>query len=293
MDQATPPRPTPAEYIAALERAGTRRATHHGDVEVIWRLWGEGPPLVLFHGGTGSWLHWVRNIEDLARDFRLLVPDLPGSGESGNPLPPITAERIGATLAAGIATILGRDTGFAIAGFSMGGLLAGYAARSSGARAQCLVLVGSSGTQTTRGEMEPLKSWRRLATEEEKVAAHRRNLGILMIHDPAKIDALAVHVQKTNAERSRVRGKHVSNTGALADCLPGFQGRLAGIWGEYDATAAPYLAERRDRLRQFQPDASFDVIEGAGHWVQYEAFARFNDRLRTLVVPIATGPASA
>jgi 2-hydroxy-6-oxonona-2,4-dienedioate hydrolase len=293
MDQATPSRSTPAEYIAALERAGTRRATRHDDVEVIWRLWGEGPPLVLFHGGTGSWLHWVRNIEDLARDFRLLVPDLPGSGESGNPQPPITAERIGATLAAGIATILGRDTGFAIAGFSMGGLLAGYAARSSGARAQCLVLVGSSGTQTTRGEMGPLKSWRRLATEEEKIAAHRRNLGILMIHDPDEIDALAVHAQKTNAERSRVRGKHVSNTGALADCLPGFRGRLAGIWGEYDATAAPYLAERRDRLRQFQPDASFDVIEGAGHWVQYEAFARFNDRLRTLVAPIATGPASA
>jgi pimeloyl-ACP methyl ester carboxylesterase len=293
MDQATPPRSTPAEFIAALERAGTRRATHHDDVEVIWRLWGEGPPLVLFHGGTGSWLHWVRNIKDLARDFRLLVPDLPGSGESGNPRPPITAERIGSTLAAGIATILGRETGFAIAGFSMGGLLAGYAARSSGTRAQCLVLVGSSGTQTTRGEMEPLKSWRRLATEEEKAAAHRRNLGVLMIHDPHKIDALAVHVQKTNAERSRVRGKHVSNTGALADCLPGFQGRLAGIWGEYDATAAPYLAERRDRLRQFQPRASFDVIEGAGHWIQYEAFAQFNDRLRTLIEPKFRGPASA
>lgn len=280
-----PPRPSPAEFIAALDHAGTRQVTRNDGTDIVWRSWGAGPPLVLLHGGTGSWMHWARNIEHLARDFRLLVPDLPGSGESGDPRPPITAERIGNTLAEGIATILGSQTPFAMAGFSMGGLLAGSAARSSGGRARCLVLVGSSGTQAPRGTMAPLQSWRRLRTEGEKIAAHRRNLGILMIHDPAKIDDLAVHVQKCNAERSRVRGKHVSNTGALSACLPGFQGRLAGIWGELDATAAPYLAERRERLQQFQPEASFDVFEGAGHWVQYEAFARFNDRLRTLIMP--------
>ena len=278
-----PPQPTPAEFIAALDRASTRHTTRNGAGDVVWRVWGRGPPLVLLHGGTGSWMHWIRNIEDLSGDFMLLVPDLPGSGESGNPEPPITAERIGTTLAEGIAAILGPQAGFAIAGFSMGGLLAGYAVRASGARAHCLVLVGSSGTQAPRGTMEPLKSWRRLPTEDEKIAAHRRNLGILMIHDPGKIDALAVHVQKSNAERSRVRGKHVSSSGSLAEGLTGFQGKLAGIWGEFDATAAPYLAERRDRLRQFQPQASFDIFDGAGHWVQYEAWEKLNRRLRELV----------
>ena len=128
-----------------------------------------------------------------------------------------------------------------------------------------------------------LTSWRRLASEEEKIAAHRHNLGLLMIHDPAKIDALAVHMQKINAEHSRVRGKHVSHTGTLAEALAGFTGRLAGIWGEHDATAVPYLAERREKLQQLQPRATFDVFEGAGHWVQYEAAERFNKRLRELV----------
>jgi 2-hydroxy-6-oxonona-2,4-dienedioate hydrolase len=278
-----PPHPTPAELIAALDRASARLTTRHGGTEVVWRRWGQGPPLVLLHGGTGSWMHWIRNIEDLSNDFALLVPDLPGSGESGNPEPPITAARIGTTLAAGIAEILGPEASFAIAGFSMGGLLAGYVAHASGARARCLVLVGASGTNAPRGTMEPLKSWRRLPTDDEKIAAHRRNLGILMIHDPAKIDALAVHVQKSNAERSRVRGKHVSSSGSLAEGLSGFQGRLAGIWGEFDATAVPYLAERRERLRQFRPQASFDIFDGAGHWVQYEASEKFNRRLRELV----------
>jgi 2-hydroxy-6-oxonona-2,4-dienedioate hydrolase len=275
--------PTPAEFIAALDRASTRRTTPNGAGDVVWRVWGKGTPLVLLHGGTGSWMHWVRNIEDLSGDFMLLVPDIPGSGESGNPEAPISADSIGATLAAGVASIIGPQTAFAVAGFSMGGLIAGYLVRHAGARAQSLVLVGATGTNAPRGAMEPLKSWRRLATDAQKTATHRHNLGILMIHDPDKIDELAVHVQKTNAERSRIRGKHVSHTGALSECLSGFHGRLAGIWGEFDATAVPYVAERREKLRQFQPQAAFDIFPGAGHWVQYEAPEPFNRRLRELV----------
>ena len=276
-------RPTPADIIAALDRASTRRAIPDGGGDVVWRTWGQGPPLVLLHGGTGSWMHWIRNIEDLARDFMLLVPDIPGSGESASPAAPVSADSIGATLASGVASILGRQTGFAVAGFSMGGLIAGYLVSHAGGRAQCLVLVGATGTGAPRGPMEPLKSWRRLATDAAKTETHRHNLGILMIHDPGKIDALAVHVQKANAERSRIRGKHVSHTGALSQCLTGFQGRLAGIWGEFDATAVPYLAERADKLRQFRPQASFDIFPGAGHWVQYEAAQPFNRRLRELI----------
>jgi 2-hydroxy-6-oxonona-2,4-dienedioate hydrolase len=144
------------------------------------------------------------------------------------------------------------------------------------------VLVGATGTGARRDPME-LRSWRRLATDADKAATHRHNLGILMIHDPGKIDELAVQMQKMNAERSRIRGKHVSHTGTLAEALVGFRGRLAGIWGEFDATAVPYMAERAEKLRQFQPQASFDVFEGAGHWVQYEAAEQFNRRLRELV----------
>jgi pimeloyl-ACP methyl ester carboxylesterase len=275
--------PKPQEFIAAIERAGGRRAVQLGAGETVWRVWGKGVPLVLLHGGTGSWMHWLRNVEDLSRHFMLLVPDLPGSGESTSPEPPISAAGIAATLEAGLASLIGTDREVAIAGFSMGGLIAGYLARRIGTRARCLVLVGATGTGAPRGAMEPLKSWRRLPGEAEKLAAHRQNLGILMIHDPANIDELAVHVQSANAERSRVRGKHVSHTGALADCLSGFPGRLAGIWGEFDATAAPYLADRAERLREFQPQATFDVFAGAGHWVQYEASARFNRRLAEIV----------
>ena len=272
-----------AEFIGALKRTGTRHTTPNGAGEVVWRSWGSGYPLVLLHGGTGSWMHWARNIEPLARDFRVIVPDIPGSGESSSPPAPISAAAIAATMHEGLKTIIGPDTGFALAGFSMGGLIAGYLTQLSGTRAQCLVLVGSTATGAPRATMTPLQSWRRLPTDAQKQAAHRKNLGILMIHDPAKIDELALYIQTRNAEVSRVRGKHVSHTGSLAECLPGFAGRLAGIWGRHDATAVPYLAERKAFVQKIQPSASFDIVPGAGHWVQYEAHETVNRRLRELV----------
>lgn len=270
--------------VATLDRASTRHAIRNGFGDVIFRVWGRGRPLVLLHGGTGSWMHWIRNIEDLSRDFMLLVPDIPGSGESASPQLPTSVEHVADSLLAGIDAVIGGERGFAIAAFSMGGLISGYLTKRAGARAEILVLVGSVGTTAPRASIAPLQSWRRLPTAAEKQAAHRKNLGILMIHDAGKVDDLAVYIQNHNAERSRVRGKHVNHTGDLSQCLPGMPGRLAGIWGEHDVTAVPYLAERRQKLEQFRPGATFDVVPGAGHWVQYEAADEFNRLLRARVL---------
>jgi 2-hydroxy-6-oxonona-2,4-dienedioate hydrolase len=271
---------TPTTLIAALDQASVRRTTPVGDGDLVWRIWGNGEPLVLLHGGTGSWLHWMRNIEDLSRDHMLLVPDIPGSGESASPELPTNVEKVAAALMAGIDAILGKERRFAIAAFSMGGLISGYVAKLAGDRISTLVLVGAVGTTARRGTLAPMKSWRRLPTDDEKRAAHRTNLEILMVHDPKAIDESAIYMQFNNAERSRVRGKHINPTGDLSHTLPSFKGRLASIWGEHDATAGPYLDERREKLEQFKPGASFDVIPGAGHWVQYEAADAFNQLLR-------------
>ena len=268
------------DIISTLNRACTRHAVPNGNGDVIWRVWGKGPPLVLLHGGTGSWMHWIRNIKDLARDFMLLVPDIPGSGESASPTMPTSAEAVGQSLLDGVNAIIGTDCRFSIGAFSMGGLISGYLVKHAGARAECLVLIGAAGTAARRAEMAPLKSWRRLPTDDAKKAAHRHNLGALMFYDKDKIDDVAVYIQFHNAERSRVRGKHVTPTGDLSISLKGFTGRLAGIWGEHDVTGAPYLAERKQKLEQFRPGATFDVMPGVGHWVQYEAPDEFNRLLR-------------
>ncbi|MGH6771487.1 MAG: alpha/beta fold hydrolase [Xanthobacteraceae bacterium] len=273
------------DIVATLDRACTRHAVPNGNGDVIWRVWGKGPPLVLLHGGTGSWMHWIRNIEDLSRDYMLLAPDIPGSGESASPKLPTTAEAVGASLVDGVDAIVGRDRSFSIAAFSMGGLISGYTVKHARGRVECLVLIGSTGTTAPRAEMAPLKSWRRLPTDDAKKMAHRHNLGALMFYDKDRIDDIAVYIQHHNAERSRVRGKHVTHTGDLSQSLAGFVGRLAGIWGEHDVTAVPYMAERKEKLEQFRPGATFDVMPGVGHWVQYEAADAFNALLRRRLAP--------
>jgi pimeloyl-ACP methyl ester carboxylesterase len=118
--------------------------------------------------------------------------------------------------------------------------------------------------------------------ENEKLRVHRHNLGVLMIADRAKIDELAVYLQSQNAPRGRVKSRRFSRGDTLAAALPRVKARLSGIWGGRDATAYPFLEERADVLRSVQPRARFEVIPGAGHWVQYEAADRFNPLLAEL-----------
>ena len=40
-----------------------------GSGSLAWRRWGEGVPIVLAHGGSGSWTHWIKTIPELAKRF--------------------------------------------------------------------------------------------------------------------------------------------------------------------------------------------------------------------------------
>lgn len=69
-----------AAAVGALNRAARKVETPCGDGPMVWRVWGAGEPLVLLHGGTGSWTHWIRSIPRLSGHYQLWVPDLPGLG---------------------------------------------------------------------------------------------------------------------------------------------------------------------------------------------------------------------
>ena len=64
----------------------TRRIALEG-VTLNTRLGGEGPPLLLLHGYPQTHAAWHRVAPSLARHFSLVIPDLPGYGESLGPAP--------------------------------------------------------------------------------------------------------------------------------------------------------------------------------------------------------------
>jgi 2-hydroxy-6-oxonona-2,4-dienedioate hydrolase len=262
-------------FVEGVAAEAQRIETPCGDGGMVWRVWGGGPPLVLLHGGYGSWTHWIRNVLVLARRFTVIAPDLPGLGESATPPEPHTAEDLAAIVVKGLEIVVSNDTAPHIAGFSFGGVLGGHVAAQLGDRLRALTVVGSNGLGLVR-QPTALERVPAGVSPEEALAVHRHNLGALMIADPAKIDELAVYIQSQNAPRGRVRSRRFSRTDTLARALPFVKARLDGIWGERDATAYPYVDERAQVLRRFQPGARFEVIAGAGHWVQYEAADRFN-----------------
>jgi len=73
-----------------IEVVGTTRAVHRfvqapGDGgTVCWHFVeaGEGEPVVFLHGFPDSWYAWHRQIEVLARDYRVIAVDLKGFGQS-------------------------------------------------------------------------------------------------------------------------------------------------------------------------------------------------------------------
>jgi pimeloyl-ACP methyl ester carboxylesterase len=271
-------------FVAGIAAEAERIETPCGDGAMVWRCWGGGPPLVLLHGGYGSWMHWIRNVLPLSRQFRVIAPDLPGLGESATPSEPWTAEGLAAIIIEGLDIVLPQGAMPHLAGFSFGGVIGGNVAAQLGDRVRGFTVVGSNGLGLERSPT-PLERVAPAASEAEEFATHRYNLNQLMIADPDKIDELALYLQKTNHARARMRSRRFSRSGALVAALPRITARLDGIWGERDATAYPHLDERARILRSFQPKARFAVVPGAGHWVQYEAADRFN----ALIAEFAAG----
>jgi len=261
--------------VAGVVAEAKRIETPCGDGSLVWRVWGSGPPLVLLHGGYGSWTHWIRNVPVLSRDFTVIAPDLPGLGESATPPEPWTAGGLAEIIVAGLDIVLPEGTKPHMAGFSFGGVIGGVVAAQLGDRLKAFTVVGSNGLGLERSPT-PLERVKPDASEEEEFATHRYNLNQLMIHDPDKIDELALWLQKTNHAHARMRSRRFSRSGALVEALPKITARLDGIWGERDATAYPHVDERARILRSVQPQARFSVVPGAGHWVQFEAADTFN-----------------
>ena len=84
---------TGADRAGFPERAKSLLASariHHspcGGGRLTWQQWSEpeaGPPLLLMHGGFGSWTHWLANIDVLRQQRELWTLDLPGLGASAD-----------------------------------------------------------------------------------------------------------------------------------------------------------------------------------------------------------------
>src|SRR5882724_10575978 len=123
---------TSAAFVSRIESLGARAVIPCEAGAMVWRIWGEGPPLVLLHGASGSWTHWIRNVLPLAGHFRVLAADMQGYGDSDAPPEPHTADALADLVVAGIEQMLPALAVFDLAGFSMGAIIGGLVAARLG-----------------------------------------------------------------------------------------------------------------------------------------------------------------
>ena len=270
---------TPSSITSLAQRAQLERV-ESGDGRIAWRRFGAGAPLVLLHGGHGSWLHWVRNIGALCEaDHAVLVPDMPGFGDSdalaGDPRAPDRLERVVEALDRCLDPLLGAGAHIDLAGFSFGGLVAANWVRRRPAIRR-LALLGPAGHGSRRRPRAALVDWR-IEDRAARVAALRHNLEVHMIADPRRVDNLALAVHEASCVGTRFRSKEISLKASLRDVLRSADLPVLTIFGEHDVTATP--AEAVAALERMDSRWRCVIEPGAGHWVQFERPSPVNRHL--------------
>lgn len=285
--------------LALALTGGVRHETAFQSARTVWHVWGgvAAPTLVLLHGGSGSWTHWLRCIAPL-RDagWCVLVPDLPGFGDSDLPLGCTDVDDLAPHLHAGLQQLqtAGLCAGsVSVVGFSFGGMAGALWLAAHPQDAAQLVLVGVPGLGLAVKDRTPLKGWRHLPTPQAQDTVHRHNLMVLMLHAPAALDDLALKLHTANVQRDRMPRRRLSSTDIVAKALPSLSAKVSAIFGEHDALYGGRLSELAWAMpRMARQWGSWQVVAGAGHWVQHEKTDDFVSALLAALRPAEPSPAS-
>jgi pimeloyl-ACP methyl ester carboxylesterase len=263
------------QHIARLDAAAEHRSVPFSDGRVMrWRVFGKGDPLVLIHGGHGSWLHWIRNIEALAGDRLVLVPDLPGFGDSDDPPAGSGMQTIVDAVITSLASLFGAQCAVDLAGFSFGGVVSARVAVQRGA-VRRLALLGTPGSGTPKRSRTELVRWRKTDRAAQD-AALRHNLLAHMMYAESNADALAFRAYADAVKATRFRSRAAHST-TLEEILRPYTAPVLFIYGEHDVTCTPEMA--KNRLTNATVSRECRVIPGGGHWVQFESADAVNDEL--------------
>ena len=255
------------DWIADFEKRAVHHVVQVGEQQVSWRQFGEGTPLVLIHGGHGSWLHWARNIEALSKNFSVWVPNLAGYGDSSDPMFGDFETMVEVT-ASCLTQFFGAETPVDLAGFSFGGLVSANVA-AKGLPVRRLALLGPGGHGGPRRERGKLINWKRAETEEAFLEAMRFNLWAHMIYADEQIDPFALGIHTYSCINTRFRSRGISGRGLLGPALDLYKGETFLIWGEHDVTCTPeYLMTNMVEGRARRHGV---ILPDVGHWVNFEA----------------------
>ncbi|MEU4453088.1 alpha/beta fold hydrolase [Nocardioides sp. NPDC023903] len=276
----------------------TERTVRVGRRDVFLTEAGSGHPVVLLHGGgagaTGA-SNFARNIDALARHFRVIVPDMPGYGRSTKD---IDHEDPFGDLAAAVRGLLDEiDVDRAhLIGNSYGGAAALRLALDRPDKVGRLILMGPGGIGTTRGL--PTRGLNALldyyggeGPTREKLSTFIRDY---LVFDGAAVpdELIELRYQASiqpevvaNPPLRRPSGPSALRTLWRMDLtrdrrLAQVQAKTLVIWGRDDKVNRPSGARL---LAGALPSCDVYLAANTGHWVQWEQAELFNELARAFL----------
>jgi pimeloyl-ACP methyl ester carboxylesterase len=233
---------------AALVSAGFVRHETNGLVSFESQDPGTGrAPIVLVHGANDQAGTWFVVAPQLAATRRVVIPDLPGHGESAPASGPLPMTLV----LAGLEQLLSPLPPFLLVGNSLGGWLAALYALDHPERVRHLVL------ETGGGLARPLASPLQATTREEAIAILRNVHGPRYQPADWAIDSLLARSQ--DSPMLRITG---ADAFVLDARLPSMRPPVTLLWGADDGVLpVAYAEEYRGRMGK----GELRVIEGAAH----------------------------
>lgn len=238
---------------------------------------GNGPPLLLLHGFTGSSQNWEPLVPTFAEQYTVVRVDLLGHGQTDAPTNPQRYSMHHAATALQKIMANLRYPSYHLLGYSMGGRLALYTAAQYADTVQTLTLESASPGLATADE-------RAERMQRDDVLANRvEDEGISAFVDFwENIPLFSSQASVTEADRQRLRDQRLTNcpTG-LANSLRGMgTGAQPSQWQSLPDLTMPVLlitgtldtkfTRIADEMAEHIPNVQRAAITGAGHTVHFE-----------------------
>ena len=277
------------------------------DITYSYEITGQGDPLLLLHGFTGSSQSWAEHVPALAQHYRVITLDILGHGRSASPADPAryTMEKVAEDVTAVLQQLEAREgddtrqsplANLSLLGYSMGGRLALYFAIHYPQLLRALILESASpGLETEHARAERRDRDHALAERIE------RDGMVPFVDYWETLPLWASQQQLAPQQRAALRQQRLQNYPVgLANSLRGMgTGAQPSLWPFLADLSLPVLllvgeldekfVSINRRMHNLLLNSQLEIVAGAGHTVHEERPYRFQQHIHNFLEDLNRG----
>ena len=243
------------------------------DIDLYYEIYGEGEPLLFIHGLGSSGRDWEMQIETFAKNYKVIVFDLRGHGNSGKPPGPYSIPLFAEDTVRMLEVL--NSSPAHIVGISLGGMVAYQLSLDWPGAVKSLVIVNSTPELIVRTLQDQISIWRRLLIV--RLMGMRKMgevLGKRFFPEPEQVELRKIFADHwaENEKPAYLEAMKASLGWSVVERLEEIGCPILLISSEHDYFPPPEEEGYLSRI----PDGRMVLIDGARHAVPAEKPAIFN-----------------